>query len=178
MLKDYSNVPNIKNQFGVDVPVFMINMYGNTRESTIQKMKSKGYKDIYAPEYHQEFINYVFTFHKEEFGKEHEANLCKSDADVWQMYMKNKFNHIKNIVHRKKGTDIYELPNDYIYMGAFTSVWYDENDVIDMESSEIKLYHVHPDCNDGMETMEFSLDEFSKIQDLLNKIPKNKPIKL
>lgn len=69
MLKEYRDVPNIKNKLGVDVPVFMISINEDVREATIQAMTSKGYKEIYAKEHLQEFIDYVFDFHREKFEK-------------------------------------------------------------------------------------------------------------
>ena len=41
MLKEYRDVPNIKNKLGVDVPVFMISINEDVREATIQAMTSK-----------------------------------------------------------------------------------------------------------------------------------------
>ncbi len=175
MLKDYRDVPNIKNQFGVYIPVFMIHMEGDTRESAIQSMNEKGYKDIYAPEHLQEFVDYVFDFHKVEFGEEHEANLCEDDNDVWKMFMKNKYNHIKKIVHRKEemAIDIFDEPNTYRYIGVKIKPSY-ENGELDTECSEITLYHVDPYCHDGMENESLSFDDLKVIMDKINLVPKNK----
>ena len=175
MSKDYRDVPNIKNQFGVYVPVFMIHMEGNTRETAIQSMNEKGYKDIYAPEHLQEFVDYVFDFHKAEFGEEHEANLCEDDNDVWKMFMKNKYNHIKKIVHRKEemAIDIYDEPKTFRYIGVKIKPYY-ENGELDTECSEITLYHVAPYCHDGMENESLSFDDLKAIMDKINLVPKCK----
>ena len=172
MLKEYRDVPNIKNKLGVDVPVFMISINEDVREATIQAMTSKGYKDIYAKEHLQEFIDYVFDFHREKFGEDHGANLCKDDNDVWKMYMKHKYNHIKKIVHlRGKNTaiDLFDYPEDFIYAGVYLKTYYDE-EKIDTESSEVKIFHVHPAYHGGMETFELSFDDFKKIQEKFNSI--------
>ena len=168
MLKEYRDVPNIKNKLGVDVPVFMIDINEDVRETTIQAMASKEYEDIYAKEHLQEFIDYVFDFHREKFGEEHEANLCKDDNDVW----KHKYNHIKKIVHlRGENTaiDLFDYPKDFIYAGVYFKTYYDE-EKIDTESSEVKIYHVHPACHNGLETFELSFDDFKKIQEKFNLI--------
>lgn len=172
MLKDYRDVPNIKNQFGVDIPAFMIDINEDVREITIQVMESKGYNDIYAQEHLQEFINYVFDFHREKFGEDHEANLCKDDNDTWKMYMRHRYNHIKNVVHlRGKDTaiDLFDCPEKNIYCGVYLKTYHDESE-IDMDSSEVKIFHVNPACHDGLETFDLSFDDFKKIQEKFNLI--------
>lgn len=175
MLKDYRDVPNIKNQFGVYIPAFMIHIKDNIREMTIQSMNEKGYQDIYAPEHLQEFIDYVFDYHRIEFGSEHEANCCESDDDTWKMYMRNKYNHIKKIVHRKEenAIDIFDSPKSFQYMGVKIKPYY-ENGQLDTETSEITLYHVDPYCHDGMESDSLSFSDLKAIMDKIDLIPQKK----
>lgn len=179
MLKGYENSNYVVNQYEVCIPVSMIYMDDEIRNTVKAEMKRNGI--IYnrdSIKWRQEYIDLYFKMHKEITGVEHEANTVKSDDELWKMYMKHRYESIKRIVHRRKelAIDIWDYPDHNQYYGAKVKPYYDKNNVLDLELSEVCLYHVDPFMRDsnGLRQEFLGFDDVIKLHEIISNIPTEK----
>lgn len=175
MLAGYENSPKVRNQYGVEVPLCMIHIDAEVHVEAVNKVEKKHSGDPYS-ENVQEFGEFVFEHHKKKFSEEHEANLCKDDDEVWRMHMKHRYKHLKEMVHRKgkdTAVDLFDYPDDSIYMGAYVQKSNVNGKLSQIESS-VQVYHVHPAFtkNDGFHFFEIYLDDFQRLAEKVNEVLK------
>lgn len=170
MLEKYKNSPKFKNQYGIEVPIFMIHidrdLYDISWDIAEEKRKQGDRRS---------YIDFAIELYKEKYGEEHEANQCKSEKDVITMHRKNVYNHIKKIVHKRgKGDaiDIYDNKHDFDYTGAYIKILRNKTGEIDMEESEVQIYSVNKFCENDFENNFIPLNEFKLISDKLSEILK------
>ena len=155
----------VKNQIGIEIPMYMITI---DKEIRINARKEINCKDE-TRKVHQSFIEAVFRLHKEKYGADHEANLCKSEDDVWRMYVKNRYLSTKNMIARKNGITILDMPEELYYVGAYIQTYPDKNGNIDYDDTDVKIYDVHPALDKGYQIIEFTLEEFGKLATYVRK---------